>query len=148
MVAEAKTKAEGIEKERREAFKAAKDTIAPRPDLGPCPHDKQLPLLDFTKGPPVPESIMDDLLMIDRVGFVKADEIDKKSGPNARMFATEISLLSGAKDPGALGRGKALLAPSWWTSDLIVIIDKRIAPKISETKDSFEGGAIVGRAYL
>jgi hypothetical protein len=147
-LAEARSRAEALEKERREAFHAAKGTVAPRPDLGPCPYDKQLPLLDFTKGPPVPESIMDDLLVLDRVGFVRGDEIDKKPGPNAKMLATDLSLLERATDPGALTRAKALLAPSWWTTDLIILIDKKIVPKLSENKESFESGAILGRAYL
>jgi len=161
-LAAAKAKVESIETARKAALAAAKDTIAARSDLGPCPVD----IGDL--GPPSTKdlsgsktawggydvarwsadggkdflaSFPDELCAIERLGIAYADEVGTKPGPRGFQLAS----LLGDTEPRQWQVEGLLKTENAY--DFELVIDAEIPPKIVSATE-FEPGHIRARFYV
>lgn len=161
-VAAAKAKVTTLETARRAALASAKETIAGRNDLGPCPVELgtfgvgnakditgakkawggyDVPRWKADRGDDFLANFPDELCAIERLGIAYADEVGTKPGPRGFQLASVLRDTSPSK---------------WQVDDLVktddafdfeLVIDDEIPPKIV-SDSTFAPGVIRARFYV
>jgi hypothetical protein len=86
--------------------------------------------------------------------IVAAAKLAEAKSPLRRMFEHKRDELTRAvsaqeEEPAKLvSRAEELAAPSFWTWDVVVIVDREILGGANVDKKTFEGGLAVGKAYV
>jgi hypothetical protein len=81
-------------------------------------------------------------------------KLAEAKSPLRRMFEHKRDELTRAvsaqeEEPAKLvSRAEELAAPSFWTWDVVVIVDREILGGANVDKKTFEGGLAVGKAYV
>lgn len=146
--ATAKEQAKTFDQQRRDAITAAQGKIEPRKDLGACPVEISTSLLEpssaYGSRHAENESGVQISLEVLGIWAGSPDELATKPGSMLKKFDLETSYLG--DEPSALKRMHEA-ADTPWKPELVVLIDKKISPKITDDK-TFEGGIALGRAYV
>ena len=157
----ARAKVQGLDKARREAIGKAKDTIVPRPDLGPCPvryepmaamkrptivkpesrSGYDVPKWDPKRPNDLMGNFADDLVAIERIGISYAEEADQKPGPHWFRFESDVRFR-----PEKSGIDRVLDFTSD-PNDFQLVIDREIEGKVG-SGETFESGLLIGRLYV
>ncbi len=169
LVDKVKASTTDLEKARRDALVAAKDTLFPRPDLGTCP-TKFEPSLEATtaygtsspnpgiwdtprwgpkdSGLAVLDNMHteDSMLSIHKLGIAFWDEVDKKPGPRTFRVDSSASLSNGLLTPYSRGELEKYAVATYEQVDFQLVIDKEISAQPGEDK-KFEPGVLFGRFY-
>lgn len=145
LLGEARALGEKLDAERRAALATAKGKVVPRRDLGPCPIEIRVP----AGGEYGVSNMIDVLLRNNRLDVVPAAQIATEPGPSKKTLDADLVSVDGTEkaSPETLTRVRVHAMPSWWTHDMVIVVDEKIPPKTTGD-DSFEGGMLRGRAYV
>lgn len=157
-VDKAQARATELDGDRLGAVSVAEVKLVPRPDLGPCPIAFPSAVLDLvlagdTRGSPRHRLGLDSTLAASHITY--QDKTGWGStlprGVGLARFSGVASAIAGDKDPdpAAFAQLERALQPSEWGPELAVVVEKKAAPSVAvRTRKEFEGGAVLGRAFV